>query len=224
MTIKGKRAGALRKVNPTEAQGGWASGGWVDESFPDAAVEQALAIEQVGIDPAAFRAFYGPRLGRYRMVDDARSSTPSVTDELALIGELLEAVEQVKTRIENMPPMTDAFLNQVIWQRKRVLFHAWGGDLGTQLDELRTLLWLTEREMEPYRGQVGRGTAANRDGLLHDVAGVLEEAAGLGKVKAAGCAAAVLRASGVPAPDDPSEAAKIVRRVRRERGGEIAPT
>lgn len=222
MTAKGKRAGALRKVDRDDAQGGWISGGMVDESFPVEAVHHALVGAGVTVDLDAFGEFYGRRLGRFRDFESSRTSTPSVGDELALIAELLEAIEQTRTRLENLPPMTDAYLNQVCWLRQNVLFHEVARGIDTQLKEVTTMLWLTEREMEPYQGQRGRNTSSNRDHLLLDVAEKLTDMAGLGKEAAAGCAAGVLRASRVPAPDDPKEAAKIIRNIaKRIREGEI---
>lgn len=217
MTVKGKRSGALRKVDRDEADGGAVTYGWVDETFPETDVRRALLSECVNVDWQTFVAFYGPRLGRYRASREFSESAPSISAELGLIQELLDAIEQTRTRLGNLPPQTESLLALVCHRRGT------GSDefirgIDTQLTELRTVLWLTEREMQPYRGQSGRAASSHRDSLLHDVAVRLRALAGLGKEAAAKCAAAVLRATHVPAPDDPKEAARIVRNIEKQRG------
>lgn len=220
MVIKAKRAKSIRKVYRDSASGGWISGGMVDESFPVDEVHSALTVAGTSVDLARFGGFFGPRLGQFRCVEQSQVSTPSVADELGLIGELLEVIEQLRVRMGNLPPMTDAFLTQVCWRRRRVLFHEVAGGIDAQLKEVVTLLWLTEREIEPHGGQAGRTSLSNRDGLLRDVAAWLAENGGMRKEAAAGCAGAILRASRVSAPDDPRECVRIMRKV--EQRGRIA--
>lgn len=217
-----QKAGTLRKVDAEAASGGWVNGGMVDESFPAPAVRAALENVGAQIDVEAFFAFLGPRLGRYRACETDARSRPSVGSELALIEDLMEAIDQTQTRLKNLPPHADAAINMICHKRHGEFFFDYARNLSRQLREAWTMLVLAERELEPHGGKAGRKPSRNRDSLLYDVAAKIE-ASGLTKEAAAECAASVLRACRVPAPDGhegPKEAARIIRAWGAEIAGE----
>ena len=189
-------------------------GGIVDETFPVDAVNAALQSVADRVDMVAFGEFFGRRLGRYRGMSESQQEQPSVADELALADEVMEYVQQLRLRLEHLPPDTDAHINAVCWNRRRELFHNFRLRLDADLAEAWTMLVLAERELEPFKGKAGRKNSSLRDRLLHDVAHRLA-AIDISKEVAAGIAAAVLRAAGVDAPEDPREARKLVRAMEK---------
>lgn len=211
MTVKGKRAEALRKMDSQEASRYGASG-FVDGKYPVDAVRSALKDVAGPIDIPTFETFFAPRIGRYRAMADSQQDQPSVSAELALVDEAMTHIEQLRLRLESLPPDTEAHIDSVCWKRRREMFCEFRQRLDADLEEARVLLVLSERELEPFKGNAGRKSAMPRDWLLHDVAKHLN-AHGVRKERAADVAAAVLRASGVDAPDDPREARKLVRKV-----------
>lgn len=216
MTVKSRRAEALRKMSYQEASS-YILGGIVDETFPVDDVHAALKTVLDSIDVPDFDEFFGRALGRYRSMSESKQEQPNIADELSLIGESMEYVQQIRLRLEHLPPVTDAHVNTVCWKRRKELFHDFRLRLDADLKEAWVLLALAERELETLKGAPGRKSESLRDWLLHDVAHRLE-ITGIGKEASAGMAAAVLRAAGVAAPEDPREARKLVLAVEKLRG------
>lgn len=203
---------AIPRRKRDAARGGYVSGGWVDETFPQAAVRKLLRKHRVDTDAATFCAFLGARLGRYRAFRDAQDSTPPAAQELKLNGELQDVIDELITRIRNLPPATDSAISLACWQRSRKAetLDALVARVDRDLGELRTLLWIAEREVADHGGQPGRRESRNRDALLHDVADRLREGTKT-KRTAATCAAEILRACRVPVPDAVAEVEKKIR-------------
>jgi hypothetical protein len=216
MTIKAKRAKALRKMDHEEATG-YNTGCWVDENFPVDDVRQALAGAGEAVDLEAFGDFFGPRLGRYRATSEWQQEQPSTAKELELLGEACEAIEQVRIRLAHLPPASEARIEGVTWKRRHEFFHAFRRRLDAELEEAQNLLWLTESEVEVDGGKAGRKPATPRAGLLHDVAHWLNGNGVARKTLACELAAAVLRAVAVNVPEDPKYVARLVRTVEKER-------
>jgi len=213
MTIKAKRAQALRKMDHKEAAS-YGTGGWEDDSFPVDTVRHALT--GAAIDLAAFDRFFGSRLARYRATLEWQQEQPPTAKELELLAEACEAIEQVRTRLAHLPPASKSHIQTVTWKRRKEHFQDFMRRLDVDLEEARTLLWLTERELEPSAGKTGRKSATLRDFLLHDVARWLNGNGVSGKTVASELAAAVLRALGIDAPEDPKEAARLVRAAEKQ--------
>lgn len=214
MTIKGKRAAALRKITHDEA-GKFARGrgGFVDESFPIDAVRRAL--RGLGVDLDEFGVFFGPRIGRYRATlesndPDDENYRPSVAAELDFMEETLEAIEQVRLRLGNLPPMVGLEANVICWKAR----HEWFSDLTQRIDQdlsvARNVLIGAGRAVEPHKNKAGTKARTGRDWLLHDVAHWLSDR-GIGTTKAADVAGAILRSVGIDVQDDPGKARAIVR-------------
>src|SRR3546814_10806096 len=96
MTIKAKRAKALRKMDYDEAasyiMGGVVDmGALVDETFPAEPVRKALAVAADKINLPEFEVFFGRNRGRHRSVVESTQEQPSVAEELALVGEAMES-------------------------------------------------------------------------------------------------------------------------------------
>lgn len=216
MTTKGKRSGALRKIEYQEASS-YRMGGWVDDTFPVNAVHDALQGVAGRIDLAAFDDSFGQRLGRYRSMVESQRTRPSVADETILVEEAMEGVRQLQMRLEFLPPAANAHINCICWNRRRELFHEFRARLDADLKEALSLLVLTERELDSHKGAAGRKQASQRDWLLHDVAHDLESY-GLGKMEAAETASKVLRAAGIDSPEGPSEARKLIREMEHAMG------
>ena len=184
-------------------------GGMVDESFSADAVRDALDPVIDRIDVAAFEAFLAPELGRYRDMVDAAVEQPGLADEMRLVDEALEAVEQARLRLTHLPPSADAYANEVCWHGRGELYFDFSQRLASDLVTARALLIGTEQKLAPFKGMSGAKSKSLRDCLLRDVAHWLQDA-DIGKEKAAGVAAAVLRATGITAPDNPRKAREIV--------------
>ncbi|MGH8272801.1 MAG: hypothetical protein ACRES9_00875 [Gammaproteobacteria bacterium] len=217
MTIKAKRAAALRKMEPKEGAS-YAMGGLVDESFPaddvHNALDEPLKRFKGEVNLREFDAFFGPRLGQYRDISESRLNQPTVAGELALIEETTEVVQQLRLRLNHFPSDTDARINADCWKRPGELFDDFRARLDKQLNELGNLLALADCELERYKGQTGARGKSCRDSLLYDVARWFQ-ARGVGKEAAADAAAQALRAAGVKAPDDLQEARRLVRTFER---------
>lgn len=214
MTIKGKRAAALRKITYDEAvKFTNGRGGWVDESFPVNTVRDAL--RGLDVDAGEFGAFFGPRIGRYRATlessdPDDDNYRPSVAADLEFMEEALEAIEQVRLRLANLPAMVDAQANLIYWRARHELFSNLVQRVDQDLSVARNVLIGAGREVEPYKNKAGTKARTGRDWLLHDVAHWLSDR-GIGATKAADIAGAILRCSGVDVQDDPGKARAIVR-------------
>lgn len=211
MTVKAPRAKSLRVIDRAEAMGGWVSGGIVDESFDVAKVRKAVRAAGA-IDEGAFLGFFGHRLGRFRSMAEAATTTPSVAEESSLLDELLTAIEQVRTRLESLPPVADAYVNEISWKARSELFF----DFQRRLDGELHLAWMmlagAQQELDAHKGKSGAKPKQHRDWFLHDVAHWLQDA-GTAKERAADVAAGVLRAVDVDAPDDPRKARDLVRKI-----------
>src|SRR5690348_4548423 len=112
MTIKGNRAPALRKLKYADVAK-FTMGGLVDESFPTEPVRVALGATLPIIDWAEFQSFFGTRLGTFRMMEDSRRDSPAIAAELTLVQEAMDAIEQVRLRLEHLPPATEPRVNMV---------------------------------------------------------------------------------------------------------------
>lgn len=208
MTIKGKRAGALRKMDNAEVSS-YMLGGWVDETFSADEVHAALA--GLDVDLGSFDTFLGPRLGLFRDLKDYSDTKPAIAEEKTLVEEAMQYVQQTRTRLEHLPPAAEARINTVCWNRHGETFDDRRRRLDAELQEVWNLLVLTERKLEPSKA-AGRKSASHRDRLLHDLAHWLADR-GSNVTRSANAAAAVLRAVGIDAPDDPKKARAIVRAV-----------
>lgn len=214
MTIKAKRAKALRKMDHKEAAS-YGTGGWEDDSFPVDAVRHALG--GAAIDLEAFERFFGSRLTRFRATLEWQQEQPTTAKELELLAEACEAIEQVRTRLGHLPPASESHIQTVTLKRRKENFHDFRRRLDVDLGEARTLLWLTERELDPAGGKVGRKPATLRDFLLQEVTQWLMGNGIRGKILACELAAASLRAVGIEVTTDPKEAARLVRAVEKEK-------
>lgn len=216
--VPAKARAKHRATTREAARLGRVNGGFVDEAFPVDAVHAVTS--RVGVDAAAFDQFLGPRIGRYRCMQESSDSFPQVSEELNHIDKLVRDIDDLRTRISNLPPMTDAEVSLACWRRNKDTFSDLPRRIEADLLEVRTLLWIAEREIEPRAGKPGRARSSNRDSLLHDVA---EKLLQLG-VQSKGCAGAgaadVLRACGIPAPDDPKEVGRIIQRWKKSMKGE----
>lgn len=204
MTAKGKRSGALRKLELDEAARG--AGGWVDDRFPASAVHDALA--GTGVNLPEFDEFFRHRLGRYRAMRDSQAKRPSTSDELAFVRETIEISEQLQLRLAHLPMRIkcEVLPNSSISRR-----------LPYELGQAITALVVAETTIERADKPKGSRGKAIRDQFLHDVAEWLHQHH-VPVTTAAGVAAAVLRAVRFEAPEDPKEARNIVRRVAKARG------
>lgn len=193
-------------------------GGWVDETFHAETIHGALGdlASRIGLD--AFDEFFGRRLGLYRAMVESRQKQPSVAEERTLVGEAMEFVQQVRSRLEFLPPDATAEIDAACWKRRHELFHEFRLRLDADLKEAWSLLALTERQLDQYKGAAGRKHASQRDWFLHDVARKLGEY-GLGKIAAADTAAKVLRAAGIDAPENSAEARKLILAMEKTIGG-----
>lgn len=212
MTIKQKRAQALRKVSREEAAAGYSSGGFVDSTFPEADVRAALGPLIREIDWPEFSEFLGDRLGFFRAISEP---LPPTHAERALAEELLEAVNQLRTRLKNLPPRLEANLHLHCHKRHASLFNAFRDRLVANLDETWNLVALAERDLTD--GEEGRPRLLARDRLLHAVARYLEDSTSARKEQAATTAGDVIRACHLPAPTDAKDLRRIVRTI--EAGG-----
>lgn len=205
------KKGTLRVVGHLEAAGGWAGGALVDETFDAAAVRQAIRGGSC-IDADAFLHWLGPRLGMFRIIACCAAQTPSVAEETALVNEALVAIEQVRVRLESLPPSVAAYVDVICWKARRELFFEFQRRIGDDLRTAGQMLDAALEELAQYAGRAGAKPKQSRDEFLHDVAHWLQDAS-VPKEQAAGIAAAVLRAVGVDAPEDPRKARDLVRKV-----------
>lgn len=215
---KGNRAGALKRISYGEASN-YDKGGFVDESFPTDAVREILASLADCMDIPAFEAFFAQKIGFYRMMVRSENM-PSVSEELALLDETIEHISQLRMRLTHLPPMARCHINAVCWKGRGELYSDFARRLDDELNAAWMLIAGTEQVIEPHKGQVGAKTKTLRDQLLHDVAHWLQRS-GTGKTQAAGLAADILRATGIPAPagvdtfGNAREARRIVSQVER---------
>jgi len=209
MTIKSKRARALREMDGAEASR-YVLGGLVDETFHADKVHAAL--QGANVDLAAFDAFFGQRLGLFRDVSDYLGTKPAVAKESELIEEAMQHIQQIRLRLECLPPEAEMYVATICLQRHGEGFEVRRRRLDAELNEMVTLLGLTLRKLDSLKGATGRKSEAPRDRLLHDVAHWLA-GHGTRSTSAAGAAADVLRAVGIAAPNDPKKARAIVRAV-----------
>lgn len=210
MTIKAKRAKAVRKMDHDEARR-YDTGGFVDETFPVDAVQTALATVSDRIDVSEFCRYFGSRLGQYRAQVESAEEQPAVADEMRLIDETEDLIQQLRLRLAHLPSDTGAEINKICWKRRGEFFHDFEQRLGVQLNEAAALLSLTWHELDAHKGNVGRKQPVARDWLLHDVACKLRSAGIEGKEEAAGVAANVLGAVGIDAPENPRKSREIIR-------------
>jgi hypothetical protein len=213
VTIKQKRAQALRKVSGREAAGGYLSGALVDPSFSESDVRAALGPLSRTIDWQQFSDFLGDQLGLFR---DLSERLPPAHVERKLAEELLEAVAQLQKRMQHLPPRLEANLYLHCHKRQARLFSTFRDQLDASLQEAWHLVDLADRDL--VDGEVGRPRASALYRLLHAVARHIKHTTKVGKEQAATIAGDVLRACHVDAPTDAKDLRRIVRAM--EQGGE----
>ncbi|HET7269391.1 MAG TPA: hypothetical protein VFJ15_14935 [Oleiagrimonas sp.] len=190
-------------------------GGIVDESLPQG-VETALRGSVDESSMPAVLLFLGRRLGRYRGMKESSDAMPSRVDELRLASEAMDAIEQVRHRLANLPTRIDCEVELACWKGRKEPFFDFSQRLGDDLRIAWALLASAERIVSDRSERPGASKSL-RDHFLADVASYLQRNASLGKEAAAGLAAEVLRAAGVDAPSDPRKARNIVRKVEAQK-------
>lgn len=209
MTVKGRRAAALRVATPRELHAARAPGGWVDDSLPDGV--RGCLVDVVPTDRVdAFMRMFRARLGRYRASIEWKAL--SVRAELRLVDEALMAIEQTRLRIGNLPQAIGCEVRALAWTRERTRFHDVVARADSDLGELAGLLAHASVAVTSRGRNRGAPPLIARDLFLHDVACALT-AMGIGSERAAGVAARTLRACGVTAPEDERKARAIVRKM-----------
>lgn len=206
MTIKAKRVGAVAKMDAEKAARYAAR--ITRAPLPDK-VHEALACVSTQIEVAAFDEFFSWRLGRY-LATESQQLIPSIAEEMAFVAETLELADQLRQRMQNLPPVTAMRIKDVSFTTRGESFHEVRRRLDGEVVEASVLLKRTRLELASSFNNVGRKSAVGRDWLLHDVAHWFGDR-GIGKEDAAAAAAKILRAAGIDAPDDPREARRLVR-------------
>ena len=192
-----------KRLTEESARLGWINGGWVDKRIPNEAVQAAIVQNQIIIDMDEFLPWLAGRVGTYRMLQGAADSVPTPADELAHVKRLIEDIENLETRISNLPPGIYAHASYAGLKAWGYGFHDLPRSLSENLLRMSAALKYAEKAIAPHaRGKGGRKRNHHRDDLLNEVARKLADIGGTGKSVARQCAADVLRACGVPVPDD----------------------
>ena len=199
----GKQGVSRKKITAEDARLGWINGGWIDERIPNDEVEHAIVQNQLSIDSCAFLPWLAGRVGTYRMWQDASDSVPTPADELNHVIRLIEDIKSVETRISNLPPAADAEATYAALKAYGELFGALPRRLSEDLHRMRAVLSHAADRIEPYtKSKGGRKRAIHRDELLAAVSEKLAVMSGASVSESRQCAADVLRACGVPVPED----------------------
>lgn len=216
MTIKNQHTEMLPKRTRQElAATSNGYGGIVDESLPEG-IEKVLrpSVDEHHIQ--AFLSFLGRRLGTYRGMMESAETMPSRIDELRLANEAMDAIGQVRNRLESLPARIDSEVELACWQRRKELFFDFARRLDDDLRDAWMMLASAERTLDGRNEKPGANKSL-RDYFLADVAHYLEGNTGLRRKEAAAyLAAKVLRTADIDAPEDPRKARDIVRRVEAQ--------
>jgi|GEM_PF-3359876 len=164
-----KRARSLRRLNRDEADA-LVGGGLVDESIPDPEIGATLESFGVNVDREAFMSFLRHRVGFYRSLKENQESQPTTAREVELVAETMEIIQELRTRLDHLPPDASAHADLVCWKHRKELFHDHTQRLDAELQLTWNMLAMTERELEKQRGK-GRGAKRklDRDWFLSDV-------------------------------------------------------
>lgn len=216
-----KRARSLRRLEREEADS-YIGGGLVDDRIPEAEVDAILKEHDVQAEPEVFKAFLRQRVGRYRSMKEWREKQPATAQELQLIKEAMDVIQELRTRLDHLPPDADAHINHIAWKRHGELFHDFRRRLDGTLQETWNMLVLTEREVDKYKGKAGAKRKWDRDSFLSDVADwLVAHAEGMTEPQAFKVTYRLCLALQVEVPeytdDDPAKFGAIIRGFRKER-------
>ena len=163
-----KRARSIRRIDPGELD--FAQGGLVDDSIPNDEIEAIWDRFSVQADREVFQAFLRERIAFFRSLGRSSETEPTTAQEIKLVDELRDLAQELRTRLDRLPPDAAARLDRLTWQMRGELFHDCSERLEGELSFASSVLALTARELEQYRGK-GRGAKrkSNRDWFLSDV-------------------------------------------------------
>lgn len=214
-----KRSRSLRRLEREEADS-YIGGGWVDERIPEAEVDSAMDALDVRADREAFKAFLRRRVGRYRSMKEWHEKQPATAQELKLIEEAMDVIQELQMRLDHLPTDADAHINHIAWKRHGESFHDFRRRLDGTLQETWSMLALTEREVDKYKGRAGAKRKFDRDSFLSDVVGWLtNHAEGMTEPQAFKVTHRLCLALQVEVPeytdDDPAKFGSIIRMHRQ---------
>lgn len=181
---------------------GASGAGWVDMSIPAGRIVGLLA-PTTGSDAEvqAFIAFLGSRIGRYRAHEQEAADSIAPSEAAAFVGRLLDDVDSLSDRIQNLPDEIEIDLDEASMQAGKERFAGLQQRLTDDLANLCAHLEAAEQAINHRSGNRGRKPKTARDMLLDDVAERIATMGSMSKTAAMARAADVLRLCGVHVPD-----------------------
>lgn len=178
-------------------------GWWVDETVPDLS---PVLTPKLGIDPAAFAEWLGPKLGEYRGAVQARAGMAKPTQNLR---ELARDARKLAELLDDISPQAAAKIDALAFK-----FSSTGPFVQKITSDLRDLALFARHSHTALAGRRGRKRETARDALLADVVEHLRQC-GLKATLARSVAEQVLVLSGIKTPENESAIKKAARRGKK---------